>query len=411
MSHTHIPLPTQGELLFPLLDVLRRHGPLKARDACEAVADEMRIPPQLRAVAVTCGDGQRTNVVQRRIRWVRQNAVMAGLIGSEKFGLWELAERGHKVLVQAKPGILICVAQTDRGAVYWGEALTAMQMVEDESVQMWFTSPPYPLNRQREYRGWHPETWMDTMLKHVDVMGAKLRSDGSLVLNLCDVYERGRPVLSTYQEELVIEMKRRGFCLLGKETWFNPGKPPATNHVTKTRERLKNGVETLFWWSPSDHPKANNRNILVPYSEEFRRTLARGGQVHRTLGGSRQGHPGLRYRIDNGGTIPFNHVTAGAEGANCDYARHCRLNGLPIHPARMPAVLPEQWVQFVTDEGDLVGDPFGGSLQLAAACERFKRRFFTADKVLDYLRGGVFRLRETSGFEQRFDFIDESAAA
>ena len=40
-----------------------------------------------------------------------------------------------------------------------------------------------------------------------------------------------------------------------------------------------------------------------------------------------------------------------------------------IHPARMPADLVEFFVKFVTDENDLVFDPFGGSNTTGAVAE------------------------------------------
>src|SRR5206468_12013029 len=39
----------------------------------------------------------------------------------------------------------------------------------------------------------------------------------------------------------------------------------------------------------------------------------------------------------------------------------CREKGLPIHPARFPATIPEYFIRLLTDPGDAVVDPFAGS--------------------------------------------------
>ena len=47
--------------------------------------------------------------------------------------------------------------------------------------------------------------------------------------------------------------------------------------------------------------------------------------------------------------------------SNEQYQMFCRDRGIPLHPARMPKELVEFFVKFLTEEGDLVFDPFGGS--------------------------------------------------
>jgi site-specific DNA-methyltransferase (cytosine-N4-specific) len=400
-------VPKHRDLLLPLLDVLEENGPLRARDAAEAVADKLALSPEVRGLTKKFGDGQETNVFQRRVRWVRQTALVDSLILNERRGVWELGERGHKALTFARPGVVVCVARTNLGAVLWGEAMSALQWVDDGSVQLLLTSSPYPLVRNRDYDNgaWGPARFMDTMLTHCDAMKQKLTANGSMVLNLGNCYNPGSPTLNTYQEELVIALRNMGYWLCGKQTWFNPGKPKTTSYVTKTRERLGLGTEVYFWFSPSQHPKASNLNVLEPYSERHLRTIAAGGQRFNGLSGSRQGHPGLRYRTDNGGRIPFDFIQCGSEGPSGPYGRYCKARGLPLHPARMPARPANFWIRFTTDPGDVVADPFGGSLQVAAQAEALGRHFFTSDYTLEYLRGGTSRFHDAPGYEEHFDSI------
>lgn len=45
----------------------------------------------------------------------------------------------------------------------------------------------------------------------------------------------------------------------------------------------------------------------------------------------------------------------------------------------------------LTDEGDLVVDPFAGSNVTGEVCERLKRRWIAVDVVQEYLEGSKFR--------------------
>ena len=74
--------------------------------------------------------------------------------------------------------------------------------------------------------------------------------------------------------------------------------------------------------------------------------------------------------ISSGGSIPSNVIDEpvaesmlkfGNNAANDQYTLKCKEIGLKIHPARFPAALPEFFIKLLTDEDDIVYDPFAGS--------------------------------------------------
>ncbi|MFA6231008.1 MAG: DNA methyltransferase [Rhodanobacter sp.] len=73
--------------------------------------------------------------------------------------------------------------------------------------------------------------------------------------------------------------------------------------------------------------------------------------------------------------------------------------GLPMHGASFPTRLPDFWIRFLTEPGDLVLDPCGGWGKTALAAERLQRRWLIVDKVLDYLRASGEMFRDTEGFD------------
>ena len=393
--------------------MLGEHGPLRAKEAAEAVAQKLALPPEVTTATVRySGERRSANIFQRRVRWTRQSAVDAGLIVAEgKHGVWELTDHGHKTLTMSRPGVCVEVYSTDLGSVVFAEAKTAMAMLEPGCIQLCLTSSPFPLIVSRPYGGWSPETFLDTLLSHLDLMKPLLTSDGSVVLNLADTYEKGRPTLFPYQEALVMEMIRRRWFLVGKLVHVNPSKPKTTNYVTKSRERLASGFENYFQFSLTPHPNCDNRRVLEPYSEKHLRTIARGGEMRRTRTGSRQSCPGLRYRDDNGGRIPYNVITCAHEASNSPYVRFCKKRGLPVHPARMPVPIARFFIRYASEPGQCVFDPFAGSLVVPAVCEELGRTYVASDKCFEYLLGGGSRLQAFSGFSFQSPFHADTELA
>ncbi len=77
------------------------------------------------------------------------------------------------------------------------------------------------------------------------------------------------------------------------------------------------------------------------------------------------------------------------------YLAHCREQGLPLHPARMPHDLAAFFIKFLTEARDVVLDPFAGSNTTGAAAEDLKRRWVAIEPNGDYLEGSRGRFSAT----------------
>lgn len=62
-----------------------------------------------------------------------------------------------------------------------------------------------------------------------------------------------------------------------------------------------------------------------------------------------------------------------------------------MHPARFPPKLPEYFIRMLTDEGDLVVDPFAGSCITGEVAEALNRTWACCELDEDYLRGAMSR--------------------
>ena len=62
----------------------------------------------------------------------------------------------------------------------------------------------------------------------------------------------------------------------------------------------------------------------------------------------------------------------GNNAANDNYSIGCKDAGIKRHPARYPDTLPEFFINFLTDFGDIILDPFAGSNTTGAVSERLQ---------------------------------------
>jgi len=94
------------------------------------------------------------------------------------------------------------------------------------------------------------------------------------------------------------------------------------------------------------------------------------------------------------GSIPANLLQITHTESNRRYLRLSQEHNIKPHPARFPDELPEYFIRMLTDEGDLVVDPFAGSCVTGEVCERLHRLWICVDLVEEYLKGGIARFRK-----------------
>ncbi len=290
--------------------------------------------------------------------------------------------------------------ETDLGNAYLADSLHVLREVPDGSVNAVVTSPPYALHFKKEYGNRDKHAYVEWFLPFATEIFRVLADDGSFVLNIGGSYNKGLPTRSLYHFELLIALVRQiGFHLAQECFWFNPAKMPMpAEWVTVRRIRVKDAVEYVWWLSKTPWPKANNRAVLKPYSRDMERLNQRG--VRRTTRPSGHNIKPSFGKVDSGGSIPPNMLEPelptdllkfGNNAANDLYTERCKDAGEKIHPARFPAALPEFFIKLLTDEGDIVLDPFAGSNTTGAVAERLERRWIAIERVADYLRASKFR--------------------
>lgn len=288
-----------------------------------------------------------------------------------------------------RPG-QVPVYRTTHGAAFVGDSLDLLRGLEDDSVNLVLTSPPYALHFKKEYGNADKADYVDWLRPIAREIFRVLRSDGSLVLNIGGSYNAGAPTRSLYHfRALLMLCDEVGFKLAQECFWYNPAKLPApAERVNVRRIRIKDSVEYVWWLSKGEFPKADNRKVLTPYSKDMLRLISRGYRAKKRPSGHNITDG---FAANHGGAIPGSLIEAGNNESNSEYIRLCEEHGMKPHPARFPSILPEFFVRLLTDAGDLVVDPFAGSNTTGAVAERLDRRWLAFEMVPQYAAASAIR--------------------
>lgn len=263
------------------------------------------------------------------------------------------------------------------------------------AVDLIVTSPPFPLLNKKRYGNLTGDEYVHWLASFAPLISKLLSPTGSLVIEMGNAWNPGLPTMSTLPLKALLSLQEAGdFHLCQQFVWHNPARLPSpAQWVTIERIRVKDSFTHIWWLSKNTRPKANNRNVLKPYSESMKRLLKRGSYNSGTRPSEHYIGDNSFYS-DNGGAIAPNVFTVSNTRADNDYLRYCRQNRIRPHPARMPDEIAGFFVKFLTDPGDLVVDLFGGSNTTGALAEQLGRHWLVVEPKLHYILGSVGRFED-----------------
>lgn len=346
-----------------------------------------------------------------------------------------------RVRPQRKPGQIREVGEeamsrlayeTPRGRAYQGDSrhLLMSEEVQPESVDLIMTSPPFALTRAKDYGNESAEQYIDWFLSFIEPFKRALKPSGSLVIDIGGAYLPGRPKRSVYHFQLAVELAKH-LDLCQEFYWYNPAKLPSpAEWVNVRRQRVKDSVNLVLWFAKdASLAKADNRRVLRRYSESMQALLKNGYQYKNRPSGHDISNKFMRH---NGGSIPanllgstdetehlvgesfealfMNLVAISNTASNERYQRTCKQYNIKPHPARFPVGLPAFFVEFLTEPGDLVFDPFAGSNVTGEAAEMLGRRWMSCDLDQEggrrdtYVRASAFRFADVK-LQPGFDYM------
>ncbi len=276
-------------------------------------------------------------------------------------------------------------------------------------VNLILTSPPFPLVRKKRYGNKSGKTYVAWLKGLAPRLAELLAPNGSIVIEVGNAWVEGSPAMSTLPIEALLAFKRAAKLHLCQHIiCHNPARLPSpAEWVNVRRIRLKDSFTHVWWMSRSELPKADNRNVLTPYGKQMRKLL----KTKKYNSGRRpSGHVISKtgFLKDRQGAISANVIDFAPEdpklprsllkfsGTSWDinYRKYCEKKKTAVHPARMQMDLAAFLIQFLTDLGDLVLDPFAGSNTTGAAAEELGRRWISVEAISGYVKGSKGRFNQ-----------------
>lgn len=298
---------------------------------------------------------------------------------------------------------------TAKGAAFIGDSRELLEDLPDDSVNLVITSPPFALQRQKEYGNLDQHDYIDWFLEFARIVRRKLRDDGSFVVDFGGAYMKGVPARSLYNFRVMIRMvDELRFFLAEDFYWFNPSKLPSPiEWVNKRKLRVKDSVNTVWWFSKTEWPKADITKVLAPYSDRMKKLIDDPEKFY-TPKVRPSGHDiGKGFAKDNGGAIPSNLLQISNSESNGQYLSGCKAMGVKGHPARFPAKLPEFFIRMLTNPDDLVVDIFGGSNTTGQVAEAEGRRWMTFEAKPEYVAASSLRFLDKYTSQEQMQYVYE----
>ena len=274
------------------------------------------------------------------------------------------------------------IGNLELNKTHLGDTMRLAKELPDDSIDLVVTSPPYAdtVSYGHEVKIFNPEDYIDWFLPFFHEASRFLKPTGSFILNINDRATNGER--SIYVFELVTRIvKESGLKLFDRYIWFKKSALPMPGD-----KRLNDRIEYIFHFVKDGKKfKTNTDRVREPYEEiSLRRfkskvhgndIINKNGTTELSQRGSSKPHPLGKKPI----TV-FRFDTGSA------------LRGLK-HPAPFHPQLPEFFIKWLTDEEDIILDPFMGGGTTAVASMKLGRNFIGFDVNPEYIKMTEDRLK------------------
>jgi adenine-specific DNA-methyltransferase len=239
--------------------------------------------------------------------------------------------------------------------LFLGDRLDLLRQIPDGQSRLIVTSPPYNIGKKYE-RKIKFDRYIDQQAETITECFRTLADNGSLCWQIGNhIADDGEVVpLDIYVYRICKEL---GLKLRNRIVW-------SFDHGLHCRRRFSGRYETILWFTKTDSYIFNLDPVRVPQKYPGKKYF-KGPKVGQYSCNPLGKNPGDLWVIPN---VKHNHIEKTA------------------HPCQFPIELVERLVLSLTNEGDLVVDPYMGVGSTACAAIIHGRRAAGADLVRDYLR-------------------------
>ena len=267
-------------------------------------------------------------------------------------------------------GIKLTSQSGNRIDLYQGDCLDVIKTLEDNSIDLIVTSPPYSDQRKSTYGGIHPDKYVEWFLPISAELLRVLKPTGSFVLNIKEKVVNGER--HTYVIELILALRRQGWLWTEEYMWHKKNSFPG-----KWPNRLRDAWERLLHFNKDKKFNMYQDEVKIPIGDWSTKRLANLSETDKTRDESKVGS-GFGKKIENwvgkDMVLPDNVMYMATESSNKN------------HSAAYPEGLPEWFIKLFTQEGDIVLDPFLGSGTTSRVANRLNRHSIGIEMNEEYYK-------------------------
>jgi DNA modification methylase len=272
-----------------------------------------------------------------------------------------------------------------------GDCREVLKTLDDNSIDLIVTSPPYADQRKHTYGGVHPDDYVEWFLPISAELQRVLKPTGTFILNIKERVVNGER--HTYVLELIMAMRQQGWLWTEEFIWHKKNSYPG-----KWPNRFRDSWERLLQFNKQRKFNMYQEAVMVPIGDWAKTRLKKLSLTDQQRDDSRVGS-GFGKRVANwvgrDKVYPTNVLHMATETSNRG------------HSAVFPEALPEFFIKLFTVEGDWVLDPFMGSGTTLKVARRLGRNSIGIDIMEEYYE---MVKRELDAEVQQLRFFDKGEA-
>jgi DNA modification methylase len=275
------------------------------------------------------------------------------------------------------------IGELELNRTHFGDCIELAKEIPENSIDLIVTSPPYAdtVSYGSSVKIFNPEKYVGWLLELFKEVRRVLKPTGSFILNINDKATNGER--STYVFELVHRtVKETGLKLFDRYIWFKKSALPMTGE-----KRLNDRIEYIFHFvKDSKNFKTYTDRVREPYEEISLKRFK--SKVH---GNDLVLPDGTTVLSQRGSSKP--HPLGKKPITVFRFDTGSALRGLQ-HPAPFHPQLPEWFIKWLTDEEDIVLDPFMGGGTVALSAIKMNRKYLGFEINQKYIDLTVERIKK-----------------
>lgn len=266
-----------------------------------------------------------------------------------------------------------------------GDCLQTLDLIDKNSVDLIFTSPPYAQQRKKYYNSIIEEEYPEWMLGWMNKSLPLLKPKASILIVIRTNIKNG--VISDYVLRTRLFLRQHGWVEPEELLWIKPDGPPLGSIY-----RPRRSWENILWFSRTNKPYCNSK--------------AMGHFTEKCGLGPKSTKKGLKEYVQGVSKIQKTGIARCKDYFTVSVSKNDR-SSYNTHPAQFPKQLAEQIISVFSPVDGVVLDPFVGSGTTAVAAKGLGRSYIGMELSEEYCKIAETRLAEEKGADAHL-FLDNA---